>query len=78
MLLALRKRPVSVEVVDQAIEHILDALRGLAVREVASAHLGELVMIELERIDKIAFVRFASVYRRFEDIDQFRQLIRDI
>jgi transcriptional repressor NrdR len=78
MLLALRKRPVSVEVVDQAIEHILDALRGLAVRELASAHLGELVMIELERIDKVAFVRFASVYRRFEDIDQFRQLIRDI
>ena len=43
-----------------------------------SARLGELVMRELKRIDKVAYVRFASVYRSFEDVDEFRQLIRDI
>jgi transcriptional repressor NrdR len=47
-------------------------------REVPSARIGELVMRELKRIDKVAYVRFASVYRSFEDVDEFRQLIRDI
>ena len=47
-------------------------------REGASARLGELVMRERKRIDKVAYVRFASVYRSFEDVDEFRQLIRDI
>jgi len=78
MLLALRKRPVSVEQVDAAIERIQETLRASPARELASAHLGELVMRELERMDKVAYVRFASVYRRFEDVDEFRQLIRDI
>jgi transcriptional repressor NrdR len=45
---------------------------------VASSRLGELLMRELKRIDKVAYVRFASVYRSFEDVDEFRQLIRDI
>jgi transcriptional repressor NrdR len=48
------------------------------VREGASTRLGELVMRELKRIDKVAYVRFASVYRSFEDVDEFRQLVRDI
>jgi transcriptional repressor NrdR len=78
MLLALRKRPVSVEQVDAAIERIQDKLVTTAAREVPSARLGELVMRELKRIDKVAYVRFASVYRSFEDVDEFRQLIRDI
>lgn len=78
MMLALRKRPVSVEKVDAALERIEDKLLNSGAREVASARLGELVMRELKRIDKIAYVRFASVYRRFEDVDEFRQLIRDI
>ena len=78
MLLALRKRPVSVEQVDAAIERIQDKLVATAAREVPSARLGELVMRELKRIDKVAYVRFASVYRSFEDVDEFRQLIRDI
>lgn len=78
MLLALRKRPVSVEQVDAAIERIQDKLLASAAREVASTRLGELVMRELKRIDKVAYVRFASVYREFEDVDAFRQLIRDI
>jgi transcriptional repressor NrdR len=78
MMLALRKRPVSVEQVDAAIERIKDKLLTSGAKEVPSTRLGELVMRELKRIDKVAYVRFASVYRSFEDVDEFRQLIRDI
>jgi transcriptional repressor NrdR len=78
MQLALRKRPVSMEQVDAAIERIQDKLLVSGAREVPSARVGELVMRELKRIDKVAYVRFASVYREFEDVDAFRQLIRDI
>jgi transcriptional repressor NrdR len=78
MDLALRKRPVSVEQVDAAIERIQDRLLATGLREVPSTRVGELVMRELKRIDKVAYVRFASVYREFEDVDAFRQLIRDI
>lgn len=78
MQLALRKRPVSLEQVDAAIERIQDKLLASGMREVASSRVGELVMRELKRIDKVAYVRFASVYREFEDVDAFRQLIRDI
>ena len=59
-------------------ECIEDKLLTSGAREVASTRLGELVMRELKRIDKVAYVRFASVYRSFEDVDEFRQLIRDI
>ncbi|MDH4392340.1 MAG: transcriptional regulator NrdR [Aquabacterium sp.] len=78
MMLALRKRPVSMEQVDAAIDRIQDKLMATGARELPSARLGELVMRELKRIDKVAYVRFASVYRSFEDVDEFRQLIRDI
>ncbi len=78
MLLALRKRPVSMEQVDAALDRIRDKLLAVTSREVPSTRLGELVMRELKRIDKVAYVRFASVYRQFEDVDAFRQLIRDI
>ncbi len=78
MTLALRKRPVSVEQIEAAIERIQDKLLNSGAKEVPSSRLGELVMRELKRIDKVAYVRFASVYRSFEDVDEFRQLIRDI
>ena len=78
MMLALRKRPVRVEQLDAAIERIQDKLLATGARELPSARMGELVMRELKRIDKVAYVRFASVYRSFEDVDEFRQLIRDI
>ena len=78
MLLALRKRPVSMEQVDSALDRIQERLLASAAREVPSSRLGELVMRELKRIDKVAYVRFASVYRSFEDVDEFRRLIRDI
>ena len=78
MQLALRKRPVPSNVVDDGIARIEEKLRSSAQREIKSEKLGELVMRELKRIDKVAYVRFASVYRSFEDVDEFRQLIRDI
>jgi len=78
MMLALRKRPVSIEQVDAALERIEEKLLTSGAKEVPSTRLGELVMRELKRIDKVAYVRFASVYRSFEDVDEFRQLIRDI
>jgi transcriptional repressor NrdR len=78
MALALRKRPVSVEQIDAAVERIQEKLLNSGAKEVPSTRLGELVMRELKRIDKVAYVRFASVYRSFEDVDEFRQLIRDI
>ena len=78
MQLALRKRPVSLEQIDAALARIEEALLASGERELPSARLGELVMRELKRIDKVAYVRFASVYRSFEDVDQFRKLIREI
>jgi transcriptional repressor NrdR len=78
MTLALRKRPASVEQIDAAMERIQDKLLNSGAKEVTSTRLGELVMRELKRIDKVAYVRFASVYRSFEDVDEFSQLIRDI
>ncbi len=78
MTLALRKRPVSVEQIDAAIERIQEKVLASGAKEISSAKVGELVMRELKRIDKVAYVRFASVYRSFEDVDEFRQLIRDI
>ena len=78
MMLALRKRPVSIEQIDAAVERIEDKLLTSGAREVPTARVGELVMRELKRIDKVAYVRFASVYRSFEDVDEFRRLIREI
>ncbi len=78
MTLALRKRPVSTEQVDAAVEHIEEQLLGMGQREVASSRLGELVMLELKKLDKIAYIRFASVYRSFEDIDEFKTLVDEV
>ena len=78
MTLALRKRPVSMEQIDAALERIQKKLLASGLREIPSARIGELVMRELKRLDKVAYVRFASVYRQFEDVDEFRQLIQDI
>ena len=78
MTLALRKRNVSIEQVDAAIERIQDKLLASGVRELPSTRIGELVMRELKRLDKVAYVRFASVYRSFEDVDEFSRLIKEI
>jgi len=76
--IALRKRPVSTEQIDSAIERIEDKLMNSGLREVLSGRIGELVMRELKKLDKVAYVRFASVYRSFEDIDEFRALVDEV
>jgi len=78
MTLALRKRPASTEQVDSAIERIEEKLLNLGAREVPSNRIGELVMRELRKLDKVAYVRFASVYRSFEDIDEFKTLVDEV
>jgi len=78
MLLALRKRPVPREAVDDAIGRIEDKLLSAAQREVKSEKLGELVMRELKRLDKVAYIRFASVYRSFEDVDEFAEVVKEV
>jgi transcriptional repressor NrdR len=78
MSLALRKRPVSTEQLDAAIERIEETLLGLGVRELITPQLGEWVMRELKKLDKVAYVRFASVYRQFEDIDEFKSLVDEV
>ncbi len=76
--LALRKRPVSTELVDVAIVEIEEKLLSAGLREVSSQQVGELVMAELKKLDKVAYIRFASVYRNFEDIDAFSKAIREV
>jgi transcriptional repressor NrdR len=77
LMLALRKRPVSAEAVDTAIQRIEEKLLASGEREVVSGYLGELVMRELKRLDKIAYIRFASVYKSFEDVSEFQNVIEE-
>lgn len=76
--LALRKRPVTSEAIDHAIDGIEERLRASGEREVLSQQLGELVMTELKRMDKVAYIRFASVYRNFEDVNAFSRVILEV
>ena len=76
--LALRKRPVSTEDVDAVVLRIEDKLLTSGQREVSTEMLGELVMAELKKLDKVAYVRFASVYKSFEDIGEFVDAIREM
>ncbi len=76
--LALRKRPVSTDSVDAAIAEIEEKLLTAGEREITSQQVGELVMRELKKLDKVAYIRFASVYRNFEDVDAFSRAIREV
>lgn len=78
LMLALRKRPVSAEAVEAALHRIEEKLLSSGEREVLSGKIGELVMNELKRLDKIAYIRFASVYRSFEDISEFQDVIDEV
>jgi transcriptional repressor NrdR len=78
MMLALRKRPVTTESIDVAIDRIEEKLVTLGEREVPSDKIGELVMRELKKLDKIAYIRFASVYRTFADVEEFSDAIREV
>ncbi|MFT3717930.1 transcriptional regulator NrdR [Pseudorhodoferax sp.] len=76
--LALRKRPVETALVDAAIERVEEQLLSLGVRELPSSRIGELVMRELKKLDEVAYVRFASVYRSFADIEEFKTLVDEV
>lgn len=74
---ALHKRPVPTGEVDAALDRIVQKLLGMGVREVPSRKIGEMVMQELYRLDKVAYIRFASVYRSFQDADDFQSAIEE-
>ena len=78
LLKALEKRPVAMDAVEQLIGRIYRRLREQGEREVSSQMLGEWIMEELRNLDDVAYVRFASVYRRFEDIDAFHKEIENL
>lgn len=75
---ALHKRPVPADQVDSAIAGVVQQVLASGEREIASRDIGERVMAALRRLDKVAYVRFASVYRSFKDVDDFRQVIDDL
>lgn len=75
---ALQKRPVASQDVDTSVREIINDLRRSGEREVPSRHIGELVMRELGKLDQVAYVRFASVYRKFEDVQAFREEIEKL
>jgi transcriptional repressor NrdR len=76
MVRALEKRPVPSDELDQAIGRLIHKLRTMGEREVGSRLIGELVMEELHELDEVGYVRFASVYRRFQDITEFEEEIK--
>ena len=78
MLKACGKRPVAYEVLEQAVDDIEARLSNSLEKEVQSIRIGELAMDELQRIDEVAYVRFASVYRQFSDIDTFMQELSEM
>jgi len=75
---ALHKRPVPTGFVDAAINRIVQQVLSLGEREVPSRQIGEMVMRELHALDKVAYIRFASVYRSFSDVSDFRDALREV
>ena len=75
---ACEKRPVSIAEIDKMVSNIEKKVQGRIEKEINSAEIGELVMNELEKVDKVAYVRFASVYKQFEDIDKFKEFIQKL
>jgi len=78
MVRALEKRPVSIEVIEEALARIIHKLQTMGEREIPSMRLGEIVMEELRELDEVAYVRFASVYRSFQDITEFQEEIQKL
>ena len=78
ILVATEKRPISIETTEELISRIIRKVQKLGEREIQSRTLGEIVMLELREIDEIAFVRYASVYRRFQDIEEFEKEIESL
>jgi transcriptional repressor NrdR len=77
-LRALHRRPVPANLVEDAVGRIKQRLLSLGEREVPSRRIGELVMKELYKLDKVAYIRFASVYKDFQDVDDFRDAIKEV
>ncbi|WP_373975340.1 transcriptional regulator NrdR [Chitinibacter sp. SCUT-21] len=77
-LRALHKRPVPTPLVDEAISRIIQKVLTVGEREIMSRQIGEMVIAELAKLDKVAYIRFASVYRSFQDVDDFRDVIREV
>jgi transcriptional repressor NrdR len=75
---ALHKRPVPIEYIEQAIERIIQKVLAYGEKEITARALGENVMHELKKMDKVAYIRFASVYRSFSDVEDFHDVIRDL
>jgi transcriptional repressor NrdR len=78
LLKSLEKRPVSVEKIEAAINLIKHTLRATGEREISSQNLGEMVMKELKNLDQVAYVRFASVYHRFQNVSEFSKEIKEL
>ena len=75
---ALHKRPVPTEFDDQAVDRVIARVLALGEREIASRQIGEMVMQELHTLDKVAYIRFASVYRSFQDVSDFRDALKEV
>ena len=75
---ALHKRPVSIDLIDESVDRIRQYLLSLGTKEVSSMQVGEWVMGELRRLDKVAFIRFASVYRSFQEPEDFEAVVHDL
>jgi len=75
---ALHKRPVPTELVDQAVDRIVARVLALGEREIPSRQVGEMVMQELHVLDKVGYIRFASVYRSFQDVSDFRDALKEV
>lgn len=78
MMRALEKRPVAAEQIEDAIAHVKKQLVGIESREISTRKIGDLVMHELQRLDQVAYIRFASVYLSFEDIQAFEELFKTL
>lgn len=78
ILTATEKRPISIEIIEEMISRVVMKVQKLGEREIQSRKLGEIVMQELREIDEIAFVRYASVYRRFQDVEEFEKEIESL
>ncbi len=78
MMRALEKRPVSAELIEDAISRVKKQLLGIEAREISSRKIGDMVMHELQRLDHVAYIRFASVYLSFEDIQAFEEVIKTL
>ncbi|MDA9295984.1 transcriptional regulator NrdR [Burkholderiales bacterium] len=75
---ALHSRPVPANLVEDAVNRIIQTVLSFGEREIESRRVGELVMAELRKLDKVGYIRFASVYRNFQDEEDFRELLKEV